>query len=325
MSSGLFDQHGRRKRKLRISITDRCNFRCPYCMPQKPRWRPARELLSAAQYLQLASHFVRDGGISQIRLTGGEPLLRRELLSIVQGLQSLRDSGLHRLSLSSNGVRLAALAADLVAAGLDDANISLDSLDPAQFARLSRGRYGLADVLTGIESARRAGLPLKLNSVIIRGYNDDQILPLARWAGEHGLELRFIEFMPLDDEALWSRDRVVSAADIRRTLEQDAPLLGLPSDGSPARHYQLPSGQRIGIIATVTEPFCGDCDRLRITADGRLFSCLFGTEGTALLPHLDDPERLAQTIRDAVWRKPAGYVTAPGYATREVRMYQLGG
>ena len=325
MNAPLEDEFGRRKRKLRLSVTDRCNFRCPYCMPDKPRWMPAPELLSAAELVGLARHFIRSQGISQIRLTGGEPLLRRELPEIVAGLNALREDGLSRLSLSSNGVRLAARAGELAAAGLEDANISLDSLDPEQFARLSRGRYGLADVLAGIQAAQDAGLGVKLNSVIIRGYNEDQVLPLAHWARDHGLALRYIEFMPLDDEALWSQERVVTAAEIRATLAREGAVSILPSDGSPARQYRLANGQQIGIIATVTEPFCGDCDRLRVTARGDLFTCLFGKEGTALKPHLNAPELLDRTIRSAVARKPRGYIDSPGYVEREVRMYQLGG
>ncbi len=321
----LTDRFARPQRKLRLSLTDRCNFRCPYCMPEKPRWLPAASLLSEDELVQIATVFVRDMGISCLRLTGGEPLLRKEVVHIVARLTQLREVGLHRLSMTSNGVRLAPLAQDLARAGLDDINISLDSLDLDQFQRLSRGRYGLADVLTGIQAAQEAGLDVKLNCVIIQGYNDDQILPLVHWAHSHAVELRFIEFMPLDDEALWRPERVISATQIIARLEQELPVEALPEDGSPARRYRLGNGQTIGIIATVSQPFCARCDRLRITADGRLYTCLFGREGTLLRGHAQDPERLAQIVRAAVLRKPQGYIAEPGYAQREVRMYHLGG
>ncbi len=321
----LRDSQGRAHHKLRISLTDRCNFRCPYCMPEKPRWMPASQLLSREELRRIASIFVRDLGIECIRLTGGEPLLRRDVIAIVEDLASLEAQGLQRLSMTSNGVRLAPLARQLAGAGLQDINVSLDSLDPAQFQRLSRGRYGLADVLTGIRAARQAGLGVKLNCVIIRGYNEDQILPLLHWSRQHELELRFIEFMPLDDEALWTQERVVSSDEILATINQEMACEALPAVGSPARRYRLANGQAFGIIATVSAPFCARCDRLRLTANGRLYTCLFGKEGTALQGQAEDPARLRDIIRDAVLRKPAGYVAEPGYAEREVRMYQLGG
>lgn len=321
----LPDSFAREHRKLRLSLTDRCNFRCPYCMPEKPRWLPASSLLDAEELTAIAGIFVRDLGIRSIRLTGGEPLLRKDVVDIVARLHGLRASGLERLSMTSNGVRLAPLATRLQRAGLEDINISLDSLDPEQFQRMSRGRYGLADVLSGIEAARAAGLAVKLNCVIIRDYNADQILPLLHWAGEHGVELRFIEFMPLDDEHMWREDRVISAEEILATIQTECPVETLPDIGDPARRYRLPGGQHFGIIATVSQPFCARCDRLRITADGRLYTCLFGKEGTWLRGHATDPARLAEIIRGAVLRKPAGYIAEPGYAQREVRMYQLGG
>ncbi|ORE88401.1 molybdenum cofactor biosynthesis protein A [Oceanococcus atlanticus] len=319
----LTDSFGRGHRKLRISITDRCNFRCPYCMPEKPRWMPAKALMSGDDIVAMARVFVTELGITNLRITGGEPLLRRDVVDIIAGLNTLRGEGLKRLSMTSNAAQLARHASALSQAGLQDINISLDSLNPDQFQRLSRGRYGPADVIAGIEAARSAGLGVKLNGVIIRGYNDDQILPLLNFAETHAVELRFIEFMPLDDEALWSRDRVVSAADILNTVGQFHAVEHLPEDGAPARRYRLASGQQFGIIATVTQPFCARCDRLRITADGRLYTCLFGREGT-LLRGLEGPA-LNRAIHAAVGRKPAGYIAEPGYAERDVRMYHLGG
>ena len=318
------DSFGRSHRKLRLSLTDRCNFRCPYCMPEKPRWMPASSLLPAAQLQRIADVFVRELGIRSIRLTGGEPLLRRDVVAIVKKLNELRHVGLQRLSMTSNAARLAHFAPDLRQAGLDDINISLDSLDPQEFQRLSRGRYGPGDVLTGIQSARDAGLAVKLNCVIIRDYNADQIMPLLEFAQQHEVELRFIEFMPLDDEALWTPQRVIEAQEILQQISNHHAVTALPNDGAPARRYRLSNGQEFGIIATVSQPFCKQCDRLRVTADGRLFTCLFGREGT-LLSGLNDEQQLVQAIRQAVLRKPQGYIAEPGYAQREVRMYHLGG
>lgn len=324
MSSSAQDSFGRSHRKLRLSLTDRCNFRCPYCMPEKPRWMPASQLMRVEEILRIADIFVSELGIRSIRLSGGEPLLRNEVLEIVSGLDQLRAHGLQRLSMTSNASRLADLAEPLRKAGLDDINISLDSLDPQEFSRLSRGRYGPADVTTGIEAARDAGLPVKLNGVIIRDYNADQILPLLDFAADREVELRYIEFMPLDSESLWNPQRVVSADEILAQVRQREACHALPEDGSPARRYQLDSGQCFGIISTVSQPFCQRCDRLRVTADGRLYTCLFGREGT-LLRGLDDAAAVQAAIRAAVLRKPAGYIAQPGYAEREVTMYQLGG
>lgn len=324
MAGPTLDSYGRAHRKLRLSLTDRCNFRCPYCMPEKPRWMPASSLMSADQLLRIARCFVSDLGIRSIRLTGGEPLLRRDVVNIVQRLNELREAGLERLSMTSNAARLAQVADALSAAGLDDINISLDSLDPIEFQRLSRGRYGPADVLTGITAAQDAGLTVKLNCVIIRDYNEDQIWPLLDFSNEHQIELRFIEFMPLDDEALWTPQRVIESRDILDVVEQRTTVETLANDGAPAQRYALANGQQFGIIATVSQPFCTQCDRLRVTADGQLYTCLFGREGT-LLSGLHDDEQLREAICGAVLRKPRGYIAEPGYAEREVRMYHLGG
>ncbi len=323
--SPLTDRLGRTKRKLRISITDRCNLRCPYCMPEKPQWLPKSDLLSAPQIGQLARFFVAEMGIQRIRLTGGEPLLRPELPQIISALQDLREQGLERVSLTSNGVRLARLAQALRDAGLDDVNVSLDARDPQRFARLSEGRYGLADVEAGIDAARRAGLKVKINSVIIRGYNETEVLPLARWARAADLELRYIEFMPLDGRGLWTQERVFSSAEIQTALATEFPVSTLARGHDPAAYFDLGAGQRIGIISTVSDPFCGDCDRLRLTATGELFSCLFGREGRPLRALLDKPQALEAAVRDTVWHKPAGYAEQPGYVERPVRMYQMGG
>jgi cyclic pyranopterin phosphate synthase len=317
----LRDSHGRVKRKLRISLTDRCNFRCRYCMPEQPAWLPRDRLLTRAELLALARVFVTDLGVTQIRLTGGEPLLRRDLADIVTELQTLRPLGLQRISLTTNGALLARRIGALRDAGLDDLNVSLDARTPEVFRALTGAE--VAPVLRGIDAAR--GLPLKINTVLIRGYNEHDILPLARWALEEHLELRFIEFMPLDGRGFWSRDKVVTEAEILDVLAPHFPIEALARDASPATRYRLGSGS-LGVISTISNPFCASCDRVRITADGQLYSCLFSAQGTDLASALRTaPSLLPGRIRGAVWNKEAGYVAQPGYAARPISMHHLGG
>jgi cyclic pyranopterin phosphate synthase len=320
---GLQDAHGRVKRKLRISLTDRCNFRCHYCMPEAPRWLPRDTLLTAGELVRLARLFVEELGITDIRLTGGEPLLRRDLPDIVAGLDALRPAGLARISLTTNGALLERRIDALRAAGLDDLNVSLDARTPAVFRALTGA--DVAPVLRGIEAAR--GLPLKVNTVLVRGYNDHEIVPLARWAHDAGHELRFIEFMPLDGRGAWSRDKVVTEAEVVAALAPHFPMAALPRDASPATRYRL-GARTLGIIATVSNPFCATCDRVRVTADGQLYACLFSARGTDLRAPLRadaDGAALAALIRAAVWNKEAGYVASPGYVQRPVTMHHLGG
>lgn len=324
----LVDQHGRRKRKLRLSLTDRCNLRCAYCMPEHPTWLPRRELLTIEELLQLSGLFVRQLGITHIRLTGGEPTLRRGLPELVHGLQALRADGLQRVSMTSNATRLRELAAPLQAAGLDDLNISIDARDPELFQQLTRGP--IEPVLDGIAAAREAGLPFKLNAVVIRDYNDSQIETLAAWAFEQDLELRFIEFMPLDNAQQWSRDRVVTEQEILQRLGsrfgivEKQPRVG----ASPATEYRVGGRHRLGIITTVSDPFCGSCDRVRLTAIGELFACLFSARGTTLRDALrsgaGDAELMA-LIRRGVWNKESGFAAPRGYVERPITMHRLGG
>ncbi len=328
----LRDRFARVKRKLRVSLTDRCNFRCPYCMPDSPQFLERAERLSRPELQRLLRLFVAELGVSRLRLTGGEPLLRRDLEAVIAESAALRPLGLERISLSTNAALLARRAAGLKAAGLDDLNISLDALTPATFARLS-GNRAVQPVLDGITAARDAGLPLKLNAVIVRGINEDEILPLTRWALRQQLPLRFIEFMPLDGRGEWSRQRVVSEAEILQRLRAEFEVAALPRGSDPASYYTLHGGlaaaaPEIGIIATVSNPFCASCDRLRLTSDGKLYPCLFSPKGTSLR----DPLRagagdadLAALIRDTVWHKDAGYAAHPGYAERPIAMNSLGG
>ena len=326
--AALLDRHGRIKRKLRVSLTDRCNLRCHYCMPDKPQWLPRAALMQPAELQRLVGLFVRTLGISELRLTGGEPLLRTDLAEVIAALGALRTEGLRRIALTSNGVRLAPIAAALREAGLDDLNVSLDAITPARFTALTRGE--VAPVLAGIEAAQRVGLPTKLNCVVIRDANEAEIVPLARWAEARGLPLRYIEFMPLDGGGRWSRERVVDEAEILAALRSHWPALApLPQGSDPARYYALDeSGYRIGVISTVSRPFCASCDRLRLDARGQLYTCLFSATGTDLLTPLRagaGDEELVALIRTAVLGKPAGYAAQPGYVERPITMHHLGG
>ena len=327
MTTPLQDRFGRRKRKLRVSLTDRCNFRCPYCMPQTPDWLPKQQLLDDAERFRVVRLFTAELGITHLRLTGGEPLLRPDLPARIVEFGALRDAGVDRISLTTNGHLLAERAAALAGAGLDDLNVSLDALTPEVFQVLSGGRGEVGRVLDGIFAARAAGLPVKLNTVVMRGHNENEILPLARWAGEHDLPLRLIEFMPLDGGGQWTAERVVNEAEMLDVLGREFQVTAEPETGDPARYYRLDGRYRVGIISTISRPFCSRCDRLRLTADGRLFACLFSAEGLDLRPMLRSgasDEALIAAIRGQVWHKDAGYA-AQGYVERPITMHALGG
>lgn len=323
----LVDQHGRRKRKLRLSLTDRCNLRCAYCMPEHPQWLPRSELLTLEELAELARLFVERLGITHVRLTGGEPTLRRDLPQLVAALQRLRASGLQRLSMTTNATRLTELAAPLRAAGLDDLNISIDARDPVRFEQLTRGP--LQPVLDGIAAARHAGLPFKLNAVVIRDYNDGEIESLADWAFAQALELRFIEFMPLDNARQWSRERVVTEAEILARIERRfGRIERRPRDSSPATEYLVGGQHRLGIITTMSDPFCGSCDRVRLTSTGELFPCLFSDHGIGLRDRLRagaGEAELLDRIRGTVWTKESGFAAPRGYVERPITMHRLGG
>ncbi len=324
----LVDSRGRAKRKLRISLTDRCNFRCPYCMPETPKWLPREELLSFEEILTLAHCFVARLGTTHIRLTGGEPLLRKGIGELVSQLQSLRTLGMERLSMTSNGMLLPQHAGALKAAGLDDINVSLDTLDPLRFADLSGGRGSVEEVTSGIEAAVDAGIEVKINSVIMRGHNEQDILPLIDWASQRQLPLRFIEFMPLDSGNEWNNSKVVSEAEILATVATEHQITKQANSSDPATYYQLENGYQLGIIPTISNPFCKSCNRLRLTATGELYACLFSATGRDLRTPLRegvDAEALEAIIRGHVWHKEAGYALKPGYVERPISMHALGG
>jgi len=323
--SPLIDRHGRTKRKLRISLTDRCNFRCTYCMPEHPDWLPRASLLERDEIVRLAGLFV-DHGIDQIRLTGGEPLLRRDLLECVRAIDGLRARGLARLSMTTNASRIAPKARELIAAGIDDFNVSLDALDPETFRRLTRRE--IAPVLDGIDALADAGANVKLNAVVIRGDNEKDVVPLLDWAMARGLPLRFIEYMPLDAPGHWKRDAVVSEAEILDAIRVTHRVDVVPRSHDPATPYLVDGHYPLGIISTVSHPFCATCDRLRITATGELFTCLFSPVGTPLGARMRegiDDEALAAQVARAVWLKDAGYASRPGPVDRPLTMHAMGG
>ena len=324
----LQDKFGRIVHKLRISLTDRCNFRCVYCMPEDAEFLPHEELLTADEIVRGAGLFA-EMGADTIRLTGGEPLMRPDVVEITRRLKQL--PGMHRVSMTTNGFMLPRLAAPLVEAGLDGVNVSLDTLDPVRFQVLARRRY-LKDVLAGIQAAEAAGLtPVKINTVVMRGVNDSEIGEFLQWARDTGHVVRFIEFMPLDADNIWQRQTVVTLAEILEVARTIGPVDEVGEDkASPARLYRFRDGRgTFGVIASVSEPFCADCDRVRLTAEGRIRNCLFATDETdlrALLRGGADDEALVARMRGAVAEKWAGHLIAqPGFVKPERTMHRIGG
>ncbi|MCC7412974.1 MAG: GTP 3',8-cyclase MoaA [Gammaproteobacteria bacterium] len=310
-AEALVDRFGRTVRYVRISVTDRCDFRCVYCMGEDMQFVPRARILTLEEIAQIARAFTALG-VTKIRLTGGEPLVRRNVLHLVRELGQLE--GLDELVMTTNGSQLPRYAAELRAAGIKRLNISLDSLDPERFRRLTRVG-DLAQVLAGIDAAHAAGFErLKINSVILRNRNDDEVVPLVRFAAGRGMDITFIEEMPLG--AIDEHDRAeayYSSDDIRRDLEQVFTLLAsTDTTGGPARYVRLrETGTRVGFISPHSHNFCDTCNRVRLTAEGRLLLCL-GQEHSVDLRHVvrshpGDMERLKQAIRDAMAIKPAGH------------------
>ncbi len=337
----LLDAFGRRAEDLRISLTDKCSLRCTYCMPAEGlAWLPATAVLSDDEILRLASVF-GGLGVRTIRLTGGEPLVRAGVAGLVRRLAGLRPR--LELSLTTNAIALADKAEELARSGLDRVNVSLDTLDRAKFHTLTR-RDRLADVLAGLAAAQAAGLsPVKVNAVLMRDQNLSEAPELLDWALRAGYQLRFIEHMPLDAEHLWTMADMVTADEVLEVLGKSFRLRPVAHRGhAPAEEFEVldgpdrpgwapapDGGHRVGIIASVTRPFCRDCDRLRLTADGQLRTCLFGHAETdlrgALRAGATDAE-LAELIRQAVRAKPAGHgINAPGFRQPERPMSAIGG
>jgi cyclic pyranopterin phosphate synthase len=277
----LADRHGRVATDLRVSLTDRCNLRCQYCMPAEGLdWVPTEQVLTDTEVIRLVEIAVTRLGVTNVRFTGGEPLLRKGLPEIVSAVNQLGA----RTALTTNGLGLQYLAQPLKEAGLDRVNVSLDSVDPATYATITR-RDRLADVIAGLEAAAAVGLrPVKVNAVLLRGINDGQAPDLMQWCLDRGYELRFIEQMPLDPQHGWSRDGMVTADETLELLSASHRLTALDGRGSaPAERYLVDDGPHvIGIIGSVTRPFCGDCDRVRLTADGQVRNCLFARDESDL-------------------------------------------
>ncbi len=328
--SGLVDGFGRVHTDLRVSLTDRCSLRCTYCMPEQGLpWLPGSDLLTTQELLRLVSIAVSQG-IRGIRLTGGEPLLRPDAVHIVRSIRNLPERP--DISLTTNGLRLPGLAAPLADAGLRRVNISLDTLNRETFKRLAH-RDRLVDTLAGIAAAQAAGLdPVKINAVLIRGINDHQAPDLLRWALAEGLSLRFIEQMPLDPQHGWNRAEMVTGEEIRaRLAEAGFALTPLDGRGSaPAQEFAVDAGPAtVGIVASVSEPFCGDCNRVRLTADGQWRNCLFARSESDLRTPMRDgasDEHLARLMRLEVSRKAAGHgIDDPGFVQPQRPMSAIGG
>lgn len=300
----LKDTMGRPIRDLRISVTDRCNYRCTYCMPDDDYdWVKKGEILSFEEIGRLARVFAGLGA-EKIRLTGGEPLVRRELHRLIRPLTEI--PGIKDLSLTTNGHLLASQIGDLAAAGLRRINVSLDTLNAVKFRQITQ-RGELQPVLDGLFAAKRSGLQsIKLNAVLIRGFNDDEILDLVAFARDNGFTLRFIEYMDVGNANNWSLDKTVPKQEVFEIVQRRFPLreLGRADGRAPAVDYEFTDGKgRIGIIGSVTEPFCGSCDRARLTPDGKLVTCLFSQSGTdlkTLLRQGATDDQLAETIR-SIW------------------------
>ena len=327
----LIDRFGRVATDLRISLTDRCNLRCTYCMPAEGLpWMPRAEQLTDTELVRLITIAVRDLGVHELRFTGGEPLLRRGLEDMIAASAALTPRP--DISLTTNGVGLARRAAALAAAGVNRLNVSLDTLRPERFAEITR-RDRLGDVLDGMVAAREAGLsPVKINTVPLRGVNDDEAVDLLRFAVGHGFELRFIEQMPLDAQHGWQRAEMVTAGEILaalRTAFTPTPD-GQDRGAAPAERWLVDGGPAtVGVIASVTRPFCGACDRTRLTADGQVRSCLFArteTDLRALLRGGSSDAEIAEAWRTAMWGKLAGHgIDEPGFLQPDRPMSAIGG
>jgi GTP 3',8-cyclase len=328
-TTGLLDTFGRIHDNLRVSVTDRCNLRCTYCMPEDVEFRPKEELLTFEEM----TRFVRVAvglGVTKVRLTGGEPLLRRELHKLVAMLHSI--ASITDLGLTTNGLLLRQQARPLFDAGLRRLNVSLDTLEAGRFRTLAR-RDGLAQVLDGLDAARAIGFaPIKLNAVSIRGFSEPDVVPLARYARDNGFDLRFIEYMPIGSGP-WERDKVLPAAELlNRLSEEFGALVPDPANDprAPALDFIYPDGRgRVGMIASVTRPFCHSCNRLRLTADGKVRNCLFAIEETDVRPFLreqPDDATVADLIRRTVWAKWEGHeINTARFVKPERTMHAIGG
>jgi GTP 3',8-cyclase len=329
----LRDSFNRPIRDLRVSLTDRCNFRCFYCLPHgEPPIAPKEQMLSYEEIDYVCEIFV-SLGIEKIRLTGGEPMLRRDIETIISKLSHLKSAGLQDLALTTNGYYLPERAQSLKDAGLDRVTISLDSLKRDIFKRMT-GVDVLDKVLAGIASAKAAGLePIKINAVIVRGHNEDEVADFAAFAREHDVKMRYIEFMPLDSGHEWAREDVVSGKEIRERISERFPLVRVDvargSDTSARYRFADGAPGEIGIIAPVTEPFCGACSRIRLTADGQIRTCLFSTIEHSLRDVVRSGASRAEIIdyihSVMLKKEPRHFINDPGFVTPSRTMSFIGG
>jgi cyclic pyranopterin phosphate synthase len=325
----LLDRFGRIGRDLRVSVTDRCNLRCTYCMPAEGLdWMPRPEMLTDGELLRVVGVMV-GLGITQVRLTGGEPLLRRSLVDIVAGIAALAPRP--RIAMTTNGVGLDRLARPLADAGLDRVNVSLDTVDRAHFERLTR-RDRFDDVVAGLKAAADAGLtPVKVNAVAMRGVNDVDVVELLHWCLDRGYELRFIEQMPLDAQHSWHRSEMVPQTEILERLSARFTLTPVADRGSaPAERFLIDGGpETVGVIASVSAPFCGSCDRVRLTADGQVRSCLFARREVDLRGPMRDgasDAEIGDLVIEEMARKEAGHaISLPGFQQPQRPMSAIGG
>ncbi|MGZ4452914.1 MAG: GTP 3',8-cyclase MoaA [Nocardioides sp.] len=330
----LTDRYGRVASDLRISLTDKCNLRCSYCMPAEGLdWLPNERLLSDDEIVRLAAIAVQRLGVREIRFTGGEPLVRRGLVDIVARTRAVDPSV--ELSVTTNGLGLAKLARPLADAGLSRVNVSLDTVRPETFATITR-RDRLHDVVEGLEAAAEAGLgPIKINAVLLRDVNDDQAAELLEWCVARGYQLRFIEQMPLDAQHGWSREGMVTADETFERLEKEFTLTPAhePRGSAPAELFHVDGGAgvvgTVGVIASVTRPFCGDCDRVRLTADGQVRNCLFAREEsdlrTALRNGASDEELASRWVTAMAGKLPGHGIDDPTFLQPDRPMSAIGG
>jgi cyclic pyranopterin phosphate synthase len=330
----LIDTFGRVHKDLRISLTDKCNLRCSYCMPEDFNlWIPSNDHLTTPELVEVIKIAV-DCGITEIRLTGGEPLIRPDIVEIVAKINEIKNPP--EISMTTNGLALAKKAQELVDAGLKRINISLDTLQADRFKEITK-RDRIQDVFQGIEAAKKAGLkPIKINSVLLRGINDDEAPALLKWALESELELRFIEQMPLDAGNAWSRNNFITADEIFDSLKNIYKLSAVPTRGSaPAEKFLINGGpQYVGIIASISKPFCGSCDRLRLTSDGQIRSCLFSRTESNLrdilrndqLSYEEKVTKITSVLQLTVKDKLAGHqINLPTFIKPQRPMSAIGG
>lgn len=327
----LVDTFGRVHTNLRISVTDRCNIRCFYCMPaEHVQFLPRNEILSFEEITRFARAMARCG-VNKLRLTGGEPLVRADLHKLVEMLVQI--PGIDDVALTTNGILLAEQAHALKAAGLHRLNVSLDSLSEATFQKISR-REGLDRILNGIFTAQRAGFTrIRLNAIAIRGLTEAEVLPLAKFARQHDMELRFIEYMPLDADGNWQHDQVLGGEEIRRMLQAEfgaiEPLVGTDPSQPAVDYRYADGGGTLGFINPVTQPFCGTCNRLRLTAEGKVRNCLFSIEEwdvrSLLRSHADDSEIIDRVRASIAAKKPGHGIDDASFIKPQRAMYQIGG